>query len=1181
MREKQNKFGRGAVLRMALFTRLMCLRTAILLVMMMGGIGAKAYVVGNYIKMPYGKGYITYRVIDASASSPKLAVYNVRGVEGTVEIPAKVFDGKDVYFTVTQIGGAYDSNDPTVWDEKVTEVKLPNTITTLANYCFHRSHITSLTLPASVKEIEPRANVLLGSCPKLKEIKVESGNPAFISDGGVLYTKGHKKLICIPCGMDFSATGGKYEINANTKSIAIYAIGTASTLKKLIIPASVEYIYMGSWPTFSFHPESLKEIEVDGSNPKYCSVDGVLYNKDKSELIYYPSGKEGATFKVPDGVKSIPYGYTFYCAYRLTSIDFNQVEKLGDYCMASCHNISEITIPSSLTSIGRAAFASMKGLTKYIVQPGNPNYSSDKDGVLFNKDKTKLIAYPTGRVEKEYKIPSSVTEIGTQAFMDAKIEKMTIPAGITSLGVEAFRAILLETVVFEEPSKITELRGRTFLWCPRLTTATLPKSLKTLGTAFAGCDKLKTVNVPDGSQLETIKKGAFVACRSLTNFNFQGSCKLKTIESSAFADLENLKSFDFPASVTTIGDNAFGNTPAMGTVNFADNSTIISFGEGAFSNSGIKRLNIPASVTSIEKEAFKNCNVLERVNVPAGCTNIHPEAFKYDSKLANIDVDAANPKYSSVQGILLSKDKSELLIFPPGKARTDFTLLPPSITKIGNYAFYEGGSQFTNIVIPAKVNAIGIRAFGLNPALKTVTLLCDELIPGSRIDQGENTMSFDNGKVAADDAKSHITVYVRKSLLDKYKSDPFWKNFTLKPSFTVKAEGTSAATDEYIPTSPTTVDFLSTTADVKTFVLPEQVKTDEGGTSKTYKVGLIGDYAFENANEHMKEVVVKAAVDYIGAMAFVTKTKRVAANGQSTISPVSTTIRQVIFTGNAPARKLSQKYFSLGAAFSEFFRGASGTGNCEQKIYVKKSKLSDYKAAWSNYAKALDYKIQGDGNAAFKINRKYGTFAREFDTDFSDYLTQKHAVKVAAFVAGTPILRGSGDYGKSSYHVRMTSVDLKGGVNGNYGYIPAGTGVLLKVLDKESTPADFYYTIGEHDNVSYSITENVMKGVTVNDAAVNASPGSPVYVMQDGMFRKAETPVNGFTVHKAYAKLGSLPAGAKVTFVFDDGEATGIENVDAAEDSERQDVWYNLNGQRVSRPEHGIYIRNGKKVIIK
>lgn len=766
--------------------------------------------------------------------------------------------------------------------------------------------------------------------------------------------------------------------------------------------------------------------------------------------------------------------------------------------------------------------------------------------------------------------------------MHAKITQLTIPSRITYIGYEAFRATKIKTLTFEEPCHITALNNREFLWCYDLKTVTLPKSLIYLGIGFSGCTNLETVNVPDGSQLKVILRGAFVNCGNLTNFNFLGSCNLQTIERNAFADMTKLKEFNFPASVTAIGANAFGNTPSMEKVTFKDNSTIISFGEGAFSNSGIKSIKIPASVKSIGKEAFKNCNVLERVDIPAVCTDIHPEAFKFDSKLVNINVDAANPKYSSVQGILLSKDKSELLIFPPGKARTDFTLLPPSITKIGNYAFYEGGNRFTNIVIPAKVNAIGIRAFGLNPALKTVTLLCDEMIPGSRIDQGENTMSFDNGKVAADDAKSHITVYVRKSLLDKYKSDPFWKNFTLKPSFTVKAEGTSAATDEYIPTSPTTVDFLSTTADVKTFVLPEQVKTDEGGTSKTYKVGLIGDYAFENANEHMKEVVVKAAVDYIGAMAFVTKTKRVtAANGQSTISPVSTTIRQVIFTGNTPATSLSQKNFSLGAAFSEFFRGTSGTGDCEQKIYVKKSKLSDYKAAWSNYAKALDYKIQGDGNAAFKINRKYGTFAREFDTDFSDYLTQKHAVKVAAFVAGTPILRGSGDYGKSAYHVRMTSVDLKGGVNGNYGYIPAGTGVLLKVLDKESTPADFYYTIGEHDNMSYSITENVMKGVTVNDAVVNASPGSPVYVMQDGMFRKAETPVNGFTVHKAYAKLGSLPAGAKVTFVFNDGEATGIENVDAAEDSEKQDVWYNLNGQRVSRPEHGVYIRNGKKVIIK
>lgn len=154
----------------------------LLLALLMVSATASAYVVGEYII----KDHITYRVIDASASNPKLAVYNVKGISGTVTIPAKVFDGKDVYFTVTQIGGGRDSNDLVRWDDTVTGVNLPNTITTLGNYCFASSGITSLTLPASVTTVEGRANVLLGKCTELKEIIVDPANPSFISDDGVL-----------------------------------------------------------------------------------------------------------------------------------------------------------------------------------------------------------------------------------------------------------------------------------------------------------------------------------------------------------------------------------------------------------------------------------------------------------------------------------------------------------------------------------------------------------------------------------------------------------------------------------------------------------------------------------------------------------------------------------------------------------------------------------------------------------------------------------------------------------------------------------------------------------------------------------------------------------------------------------------------------------------------------------
>ena len=1157
-----------------------CRVIMLLFVLLLTNIGAKAYVVGEY----FVKDHITYRVIDASTSSPKLAVYNVKGVSGTVTIPATVFDGIDTHFKVTQIGGGRDSNDPVWWDATVTGVNLPNTITTLANYCFAYSGITSVTLPASVTTVKLYSNVFFGRCHKLEKILVDPGNSSFISDDGVLYTKGHEELMCVPSAKDFSSTGNSYTVNSNTKKIHVGAIERVPTLLKLIIPASVNDIYMDTWPTFAYHPTNLKEIEVDANNSTYCSIDGVVYSKDKTKLIYYPSGKTDATFRVPDGVTSIPYGYSIYINDFLTSIDFNQVESMGQYAISGCSKLSVINIPKTLTSIGEGMFSSSYSLKKYIVAPDNPNYSSDADGVLFNKNKTKLLAYPIGRTG-EYTIPSSVTEIGKEAFMDAKITTITIPAKVSIIGLEAFRGSKLKTVSFQEPSTITSLPLREFLWCYSLKTVTLPKSLKTLGTTFNGCTNLTTVNVPDGSQLETIESYAFTACDNLTNFNFLGSCNLKTIMTNAFANMTKLKEFNFPVSVTNIGANAFGNTPAMEKVTFDDNSVMISFGEGAFSNSGIKSIKIPAGVKSIAKEAFKNCNVLEKVTVPAGCTNIDPQAFKFDSKLADIEVDANNTVYSSVQGILLSKDKSKLILFPPGKARTDFTLLPPSITKIGDYAFYESGTNFTNLVIPAKVNTIGQRAFGLCRSLKTLTLLCDQVIPSTKIDQGTNTMAFDDGTVASDKATDHVTVYVRKNLFDAYKADAFWSKFNLKPSFTVKAEGTTTtdATDEYIPTSANTADLLSTTANVKTFIVPKQISYRETGAAAatTYKVGLIGDYAFENANSNMKEVVVKADIDYIGAMAFVTKTQRNAAT--NTISPVSTTISQVVFTGNAPATQLSRNYFGLGAQFSEFFKGAAGTGACTQKIYVKKSKLAAYKTAWPAYTDALDYKIKGDGAADFQIATKYASFAREFDTDFADYLAAKGNTKIAAFVAGSQLIQGPGDYGTSTYHVRMTSIDEHGG-NASYAYIPAATGVLLKVLDREKTDADFYYTIGEEDDRTYNITDNVMTGITVTDARVEASSTSPVYVMRAGLFRKVDTPIESFPVHGAYMKIKELQGGAKVIFDFKDPTTTGIESISADGTAvNSDDAYYNLNGQRfVGKPQQaGIYIHQGKKIVIK
>jgi len=119
---------------------------------------------------------------------------------------------------------------------------------------------------------------------------------------------------------------------------------------------------------------------------------------------------------VPDEVKTIPYGFTISWNNYLTSIDFNNVDSVGEYASSVCYKLKEIRIPKTLTRIGEAAFGTFINLEKYVVDPGNPNYCSDADGVLFNKDKTKLLFYPTAR-QGEYTIPSTVTYIGKMAFI--------------------------------------------------------------------------------------------------------------------------------------------------------------------------------------------------------------------------------------------------------------------------------------------------------------------------------------------------------------------------------------------------------------------------------------------------------------------------------------------------------------------------------------------------------------------------------------------------------------------------------------------------------------------------------------------------------------------------------------------------------------------------------------------
>ena len=234
-------------------------------------------------------------------------------------------------------------------------------------------------------------------------------------------------------GAFFDCSGMKVIILPNSlKSIGNTAFYGCTGLTSINLPNSVTSIGYSPFQACSF----LANITVDLLNPNYCDTDGVLFDKDRRNLIQYPGGRLGS-YNIPNSVTNIANSAFASCG-RLEGLTFgNRVTSIGDGAFYGCTGLlpsinlpnsvthigaqafafcgpTSINLPNSVTSIGYQAFAGGYGLTNITVDILNPNFS-DRDGVLFNKDQDTLIQYPGARAGT-YRIPNSVTLVGDSAF---------------------------------------------------------------------------------------------------------------------------------------------------------------------------------------------------------------------------------------------------------------------------------------------------------------------------------------------------------------------------------------------------------------------------------------------------------------------------------------------------------------------------------------------------------------------------------------------------------------------------------------------------------------------------------------------------------------------------------------------------------------------------------------------
>lgn len=276
---------------------------------------------------------------------------------------------------------------------------------------------------------------------------------------------------------------------------------------------------------------------------------------------------------------------------------------------------------------------------------------------------------------------------------------------------------------------VTGIGESAFRGLESISAVIIPDSVTSIGdSAFRACTGLKQVNIPDG--VTTISSYSFLSCASLTSISIPDG--VTSIGEYAFHRCTGLTSVNIPKSVTSIGLGAFSvctnlhavylqDIAAWCRINFEDYTCSPLCNAAALYVNGQKVVNltIPDTVTTLNNYAFMHCTSLVSVTIPDQVTSIGQNVFKGCVNLTEISVNAANSNYCSVDGVLFSKDMTQLMQYPAAKTDAVYAI-PDGVCSISDSAFWFS-ENLTNVTIPNSVTSIEKCAFYSCTNLTSIT----------------------------------------------------------------------------------------------------------------------------------------------------------------------------------------------------------------------------------------------------------------------------------------------------------------------------------------------------------------------------------------------------------------------------------------------------------------------------
>ena len=507
---------------------------------------------------------------------------------------------------------------------------------------------------------------------------------------------------------------------------------------------------------------SIQKITTSPDNTGLCCVDGVVYSKDGTQLIYCSRSKSGE-FSVPNSVTQINYKAFLNCT-GLTSFTIgDNVTTIGDEAFSMCTGIKSLSIGDNVTQIGNMAFRMCSGIESLTIGKNVTtigNWAFDECSGIKSLSIESNATVGTGAFQgctgiQTLTIGEKVTRIENLAFNGANnikelhfnpinleydselyenplfpnsIETVSIGAKVQQIPAYAF-SNLSNIKTINIPNSVKAIGLRAFYGCSSLVDVTLPNDLKAIESrTFAYCSKLTTISLP--TSLDSIGSAAFKDCTSLKNITFPSN--LSRIGNSTFKGCTSLKELQLPSELKSIGDAAFWGCESLKWVSFPSNLSAIN--SSTFESCiSLKELQLPSSIKTIGSSAFMGCKSLEKIILPSNISMINNSTFGGCTSLKELQLPSSlksigEKAFVNCRNLTLKNDEFPSQLQQIGgsafsgctKLKLKSTGLPTQLQQLGSHAFSKCRS-LTSVVIPNGITTIQEGAFEYCSSLESIS----------------------------------------------------------------------------------------------------------------------------------------------------------------------------------------------------------------------------------------------------------------------------------------------------------------------------------------------------------------------------------------------------------------------------------------------------------------------------